>query len=269
MTIALILAARSPIIAGDGNDNSQGHGQGAGSEKEKDKDKDKNNNGKNDECEEFDVIPFEDVRMIIEFNSSAEDIGVQFFIDAEEWQNVKVFDPEGEQIFSATAKGAVAAQGGGSELFLESDEPGLTDLSLDEFFDRFPEGTYKFVGRAPDCVKLVGTFKFTHRVPKGPEVVSPVGEGDEECAQDVSIPAVIKWKQVDESIANKPIDIRGYEVIVEDDERTFDVLLPADATQVTVPAEFLVAGTEYNFEVLAIEEGRNQTITEGCFETEE
>jgi hypothetical protein len=35
-----------------------------------------------------------------------------------------------------------------------------------------------------------------------------------------------------------------------------------------VPAEFLSPGTEYAFEVLAIEEGGNQTITESCFVTE-
>jgi hypothetical protein len=34
-----------------------------------------------------------------------------------------------------------------------------------------------------------------------------------------------------------------------------------------VPAEFLKPGTDYNFEVLAIAEGGNQTITEGCFRT--
>jgi hypothetical protein len=36
---------------------------------------------------------------------------------------------------------------------------------------------------------------------------------------------------------------------------------------VTVPNELLEPGTEYTFEVLAIEEGGNQTITEGCFVT--
>jgi hypothetical protein len=35
-----------------------------------------------------------------------------------------------------------------------------------------------------------------------------------------------------------------------------------------VPEEFLEDGTEYKFEVLAIEASGNQTITEGAFETE-
>jgi hypothetical protein len=36
---------------------------------------------------------------------------------------------------------------------------------------------------------------------------------------------------------------------------------------VTVPAEVLEPGTDYLFEVLAIANGGNQTITEGCFRT--
>ena len=42
-----------------------------------------------------------------------------------------------------------------------------------------------------------------------------------------------------------------------------------EADHVLVPAEFLEAGTDYVFEVLAIEEGGNQTISEGCFTTAE
>ena len=42
---------------------------------------------------------------------------------------------------------------------------------------------------------------------------------------------------------------------------------PAVATSVTVPAELLLPGTEYEFEVLAIADNGNQTITETCFVT--
>lgn len=78
---------------------------------------------------------------------------------------------------------------------------------------------------------------------------------------------VIAWNPV----ANPPgSTIVGYEVIVEGGtpERTFDVKVPAATTSVTVPAEFLAPRTDYNFEVLAIEAGGNQTITEGSFTTE-
>jgi len=68
------------------------------------------------------------------------------------------------------------------------------------------------------------------------------------------------------TVFGDPVTIKGYEVIVESDETNFDVHIPASAgTQLTVSAETLTAGVTYTFEVLAIEEGGNQTITSGCF----
>jgi hypothetical protein len=43
--------------------------------------------------------------------------------------------------------------------------------------------------------------------------------------------------------------------------------VPASVTSVTVPSEFLEEDTEYTFEVLALEEGGNQTISESSFVT--
>src|SRR5262245_39069730 len=84
-------------------------------------------------------IAFEDSRIIIEFNSTDQDVGVQFFLDAEGWQDVQIFNPRGKQIFAAAATGRLLKQGGGAELFLESAEPTLDELPLEEFFELFPE----------------------------------------------------------------------------------------------------------------------------------
>jgi hypothetical protein len=210
----------------------------------------------------------EETRMIIEFNSSAEDIGIQFFVDGEGWREIEISDPRGREIFSAEAEGRLLKQGGGTELFLESVEPPLDELPLEKFFDRFPEGTYKFRGRSPDGGKLVGEAEFTHDVPAGPVIVTPVPVGGAECAVDAPIPTVIKWDPVTTSIFDDPLEIAGYEVIVEGDDINYDVHLPAEVgTMVTVTPELLQPGGDYRFEVLAIEEGGNQTITEGCFRT--
>ena len=206
------------------------------------------------------AIPFKNVRMIIEYNSTAQDIGIQFFLDSDGWRSIDIYAPRGQKIFSATAQGSLLAQGGGTELFLESVEP-----TLDEFFDRFPEGEYLFVGKIRGDGRLVGTAELNHDIPQGPQIIQP-GPGGDTCAQGVTIPAVISWHPVTETIEGEPVEIVGYEVIVENGE-VFDIHLPGDATQVTVPAEFLEPGTDYNFEVLAIAEGGNQTITEGCFRT--
>ena len=61
----------------------------------------------------------------------------------------------------------------------------------------------------------------------------------------------------------RPIVIKGYQVIVG----TFQVTLPSTATFVTLPPEFvasLLPGVQA-FEVLAIEQHGNQTLTEGSF----
>ena len=211
------------------------------------------------------ATPLEDSRMIIEFNSSAQDIGIQFFIDSEGAKSIDIYSPAGDKVYSVQAKGRLLNQGGASEMFVESAEPTLAELPLSKFFARFPAGKYRFVGVAPDGTPLLGTATFNHRIPKGPTITEPVSGGSK-CAKNVAIPAVIGWNPVTEGINGQPITIVGYEVIVESDQ-VFDVHLPGSATQITVPAEFLEPGTDYLFEVLAIAAGGNQTITEGCFST--
>jgi nitrate reductase cytochrome c-type subunit len=67
-----------------------------------------------------------------------------------------------------------------------------------------------------------------------------------------------------------PVTIVGYQVIVtrEDPLRVYSVDVSAETTSVSVPPKFLDAGTEYELEILAIEESDNQTISLIFFETE-
>jgi hypothetical protein len=201
--------------------------------------------------------PFEAVKMIIEFNSTAEDAGVQVSFDAEAWKKVTVLDPAGHKILQVDGKGSLKDLGG-SELFLESDEPALQDVPLDDLFAQFPEGEYRFIGTSPDGESLAGTAQFTHKIPDGPSIVSPATLDPDN--------AVIRWAPVTTPAG---IQIAGYEVVIEqDDFHVFDVKVPASITSVTVPPQFLEPGTQYGFEVLAIENGGNQTITESSFTTE-
>ncbi len=207
-------------------------------------------------------IAFKEARLIIEFNSSAEDIGVQFFLDSEGWKSVGIFSPNGQQIFEAEASGKLLRQGGGTELFVESEEPPLSELPLDVFLRRFPEGTYRFAGRAPDGTKLFGEAEFSHDIPAGPEVLMPPAQGEDECTENVALPLTVAWNEVTTSIDDEPIDIEEYEVIVGDG---FDIR--TTGTMVTVPDGLLEPGTSYTFEVLAVADNGNQTISEGCFVT--
>lgn len=215
-------------------------------------------------------IPLKAATLIIEYNSSAEDIGVQFFLDSDGWQSVEIFDPKGREMFDAETEGRLTRQGGGTELFLESVEPELSELSLERFFRRFPEGRYKFRAKDNEGVLQIGRVDFSHDIPAGPELLMPVPDGDEECAIDVTLPLSIAWNAVTNSIEDEPLNIVGYELIVENDELNFDVKFPAPAgTTVMLPVSdgLLQPGHEYIFEVLAVEESGNQTITEGCFTT--
>lgn len=44
--------------------------------------------------------------------------------------------------------------------------------------------------------------------------------------------------------------------------------LPPSVTSITIPGEFLEPGTSYNWEVLAIEESGNQTLSSSAFRTQ-
>jgi hypothetical protein len=214
-------------------------------------------------------IPLAASTMIIEYNSSAKDIGVQYFLDSDGWKLVQILDPDGALVFSAASAGRLTRQGGGTELFLESVEPELIDLPLSQFFARFPEGTYKFRAVDNDGNHLFGSADFSHDIPSGPVLITPVPDPREDCATDVPRPVVISWLPVTTSIFGDPLNITGYEVIVENEiDTTFDVHLPASVgTTLTISPELLPAHSDYIFEVLAIDESGNQTITEGCFTT--
>ena len=110
----------------------------------------------------------------------------------------------------------------------------------------------------------MGTATLTHAIPDGPSnVAAQAGPGNS---------VVISWvaPSAVSSLTGLPVKIVAYQVIVEraDNDRLgtairiFDVKLPT-VTQVTVPTEFLESGKEYKFEVLSIDKGGNQTITEG------
>ena len=214
------------------------------------------------------TIPLKEATMIIEYNASAEDIGIQFFFDSEGWRTLEIFDPEGVEIFSADTEGSIMEQGGGTELFLESVEPPIADLPFEEFFDRFPAGAYTFRAVDNDGILQAGSVQFTHDIPAGPVLLTPVPSVHADCAKDVPRPVVIAWNPVTTSISGDPLGIVRYEVIVENDDLNFDVKFPATTgTLLTVSPELLEPNSDYIFEVLAVEASGNQTITEGCFTT--
>jgi hypothetical protein len=212
---------------------------------------------------------FSKSKLIIEFNSSAEDIGVQVLLDGEPWRKLAIFTPSDLKVLDVLAQRSLRKQGL-TEFFFESSEPSLAEVPLEEFLARFPEGEYEFEGLTVEGEAIEGVATFTHVIPAGPEIISPVSETEDLPVVDTE-DFEIEWVPVTETIfGSEDIEIVGYQVIVEQVEplRVFSIHLPASATSVEVPEEFFAQkGTLHKFEVLAIEAGGNQTITEGEFLT--
>jgi len=212
-------------------------------------------------------------KILIEHNSTDEDTGFQGFIDGDAYNRVTITDPDNVDIVTITSEGGLF-DFGLAELFFETSEPENADVPIDDVLDRLPEGTYTFTADIVDGEESTLTATLSHDIPMGPVLTSPENE-----AEDVDPDnTVVSWEPVTTDLDGDPITIVGYQVIVEEDsdaefpsgfaQPVFSIYLPASATSVMVPAEFMKSETEYEFEVLAIEESGNQTLSSAEFETE-
>lgn len=213
------------------------------------------------------VVELKDARLKFEINATDGDGGVQVFIDADSWRSMSIFDPTGKRILTSTTGGRMATQGG-TELFLESAEPPFSELPLERLLQRWPAGTYTFRGTGPGGVSYVGSGRLTHNLPQGPELVSPLaGDGPQSLNG-----TVVRWKPV---AAPNGSPIIGYQVLVVQPKTgikalpkvVLDVMMPPSARSMTIPPRFLRPNTEYEWEVLAIEQGGNQTLSSDTFKT--
>jgi hypothetical protein len=224
--------------------------------------------------------PFKVANIHFETNASGCDMGIQMFFDTDGVTEGSVADPKGRTVYRFEARAGMKATGGQSEGFLEGVEPQITELLaalgcepsdeeevilLGDLFKAWPAGDYTFKGRRKGA-KFEGVATLTHFVPAGPEIVAPA-----EGAIVPDAPLLIEWEPVTEPILPElgPVDIVGYHVIVVEEGGEalpqLDIDVPAGETSVIVPAAYLSLNTVYDLEVLATDEGGNQTITESLF----
>jgi hypothetical protein len=207
------------------------------------------------------------LKFFIEFNETDQDIGVQALLGGEPYKRLIAFGPDERKILDLRPRRRLKMQGM-SDFFFESAEPTLDEFPLADFLVRFPEGEYEFETVTIDGFEQDGETLFTHIIPAGPVITFPQ-EDDVVDPEDL----VITWEPVTQTTALNPpqrsVTIVGYQVIVtrEDPLRVYSADVSANTTSVSVPAEFLDQGTEYEVEVLAIEESDNQTISLLFFET--
>lgn len=199
--------------------------------------------------------PFKEARIYIEYNDSANDLGFHVSLDAEDWRSLRILNPSGVSVFEVEGRGGYR-QLGMTELFFEGAEPSLDEFPVEDLLALFPAGRYRFLGTTVGGERLSSAATLSHAVPDGPVVFAEV-EDDE---------VTIRWEPVSTTPPHLPparIVIAGYQVIAG----SFQVTLPATATEVTLPAEFVdsLGSGEHAFEVLAIEASGNQSITEGTF----
>ncbi len=223
----------------------------------------RDNDSKHDskkQCEPKKIIPFTDARLRIEINGTDGDSGLHALLDAEGWEFVKIFDPKGKLVFHVVGGGSVKKTGL-TELFFESAEPGFEELPLTEFLKRFPAGDYECVGKTIKGDTLYSIATLTHALPDVPVLLSPA-DGSVQDRNNT----VVKWQPVADPAGSR---IVRYEVLIVADgsvpKRVLSAVLPATETSMTVPAGFLTPNSSYKWEVLAIEEGGNQTLAEATF----
>jgi hypothetical protein len=215
-------------------------------------------------------VPLKEAKLIIEHNATDEDTGFQGFLDGDGWQRIDVIGPEGP-VLSFEGHGKLR-QLGLTELFFETVEPENAKVPLARVLEHMPEGEYVFRGPTTEGGQTVGVARLDHDIPAGPLLTLPA-EGETVSREDL----VVSWEPVTKSIMGDPITVVRYQLIVEKDEdphptaigkSALSVYVPASVTSVTVPFEFLEAKTAYLWEVLAIAESGNQTLSSSEFTTE-
>ena len=219
------------------------------------------------------AIPLKEAKLIIEHNATDKDTGFQGFIDSEGWQRLEVTGPEGG-VLSFEGRGKLGTLGL-TELFFETVEPKNKEVPVEEMLAKLPAGKYTIkgpsMGNGDSKGETIGKAWLTHTIPEGPVLLSPK-EDAKVSAEDLAV----SWSPVTKSITGGPVTIIAYQLIIEKDEephphmigkRGLSIYLPASVTKITVPKGFLEPGTSYKWEVLAIEESGNQTLSSSGFKT--
>jgi hypothetical protein len=220
--------------------------------------------------------------IFFELNATDRDVGPQLAVDADRLIFFSVDNPLGRTILKTFAQGKLGTLGV-NELALEGEEPSLLEVSFRRLLALFPPGDYRFRGLTATGERLRSTDALTAELPCPVRIVSPP-EDDATPIDNV----VISWQPApgvfdpDRQRCDRSRDVGlvGYQVIVgiENDARNIDrdlvIDLPPSVTSVRVPPVFLAqaarfADTEYEVEVLAIEDSGNRTITEQSFDVED
>lgn len=217
-------------------------------------------------------IPLPAAKLFFEFNSTDGDTGIHGLFDSPGWSELCLTAPNGMPFLAVKPQGPLMTHTVGG-IFFESREPKAGELSQAEILARFPAGNYKAVGKRYDGLSYMGTALLTHDLPAPVQIKEPSDGATVDPAK-----LVVSWDPVTKTVAGGPVKITGYEVIVTNADKDgadphgmSDPVLSAhvipSVNRLTIPAEFLEPGMDYELELLALEESGNQTITVSFFST--
>ena len=221
---------------------------------------------------------FDIAEVFFELNHTDGDLGIHGQIDGDEWKRLSIDGPgkQNRSLLNIAVQGRLKQQGL-TELFFESAEPGFDELSPEEFFERFPEGTYEVKGVTLDGEKMESEVEISHVMPApaGNIRISGVAAAancDVVPLPEVSPPIVIDWDPVTSSHpdvgTDGDVEIASYELVLEfeDGGLEMSVQLPPSVTAMEIPSTFIGLADSFKFEILARDENGNRTAVESCFE---
>jgi hypothetical protein len=223
-------------------------------------------------CEPLDEdeLPFSSIRFFFELNDTDGDLGVQLSLGpSKPWKKLTIEYPCGRRMLTTRTRGSMSVHGM-SDLFFESAEPSLEEVSKEEILRRFPEGVYEFEAITIDGEEMEGCAYLSHDFPDPPTITHPVGTDDDRREIDAGNDGLtVTW----DPVTNIPLD--SYQVIVTNEDAleifAYDVRVPPSQLSLDVPAGFFAAGTDYEVEVIARAqpENGNQVISITFFTTPE
>ncbi len=236
--------------------------------------------------EDDDELEFEDAAVYLELNNTDGDLGIHGLVDGDEWSEITLEDPTGRALIEIANYGSVAIQGL-TELFFESAEPTFDNLNPDDFFARFPEGTYEWSGVTIEGEEIESEVELSHKIPAAPTVYVN-GTALEGCDEAPFISAnasgtyTVSWDEVTMRhpvLGSRPgtadVEVDLYQFVLERDEQVVfgeevpelavTMNLDSEVFHVELPAAMISVGQEVKNEVLTRSEEGNQSATELCW----
>ena len=194
---------------------------------------------------------FEEAEIFAVLSATDEDAQVFILIGSEiPIQRLKIRGPDGDVRHRVTFRDGENI--GQADVTFESPEPSLEDLQ-----QAYPEGEYIFWGRATDGTKLFSIAELSYEFLDAPEIVYP----SEGATGITTVGLGLIWNEIPDAEAIR------LEVEDEEEEVAFKIDLDGDATSFVVPDNFLMPETVYVFDIKAIAENGNQTVSDVEFTT--